>query len=73
MATLEVEPASADRVRGPLPALTGRQLAGTSCVVCGAPLGLDTVRIGAVRHALAGGRDLVYPVRGCAGPCRQGG
>ncbi len=47
----------------------GRQLAGASCVVCGSPLGMDTVRIGTVRQALQG-KDMAYPVRGCTGPCR---
>ena len=69
LATLEVEPVRADRVPRWLPPLTGRQLAGATCVVCGAPLDMDTVSIGAVRQSVAG-RDMVYPVRGCADRCR---
>ena len=69
VATLEAGPSRADRVPGWLPALTGQQLAGTACVVCGAELVLDSVSIGTVRQTLASGKDVVYPVRGCNARC----
>ncbi|MEO3749494.1 hypothetical protein [Streptomyces sp. B6B3] len=73
VATLELEPAARDRVPAALPALTGRQLTGAACVVCGSPLGMNTTRIGTVRQTLPGGRDLVYPVRACTDRCRPRG
>lgn len=68
-ASLEVLPTRVDRVPGWLPTLTGRQLAGTACVVCGEPLVTDSVGIGAVRQTLPSGKEIVYPVRGCAARC----